>query len=80
MTEVVHINSRYAIRNRMLLVLDSIMLCSGLVKIVRDVEDTVPVSDKVEINIQRSLDNAEKKIRNDEQALKLLKRIEREKK
>ena len=67
------------IRNRIFLVLSSIILYSDLVKIVRRIEDTVEVSGAVKVSIQRSLDEAEQKIRNDEQVLKLMKRLDREK-
>jgi hypothetical protein len=77
-----NINSKrkhQTIRNRIFLVLSSIILYSDLVKIVRHIEDTVEVSGAVKISIQRSLDEAEQKIRNDEQALKLMKRLDSEK-
>jgi hypothetical protein len=79
---VVHINSKrnhQTIKNRIFLVLSSIILYSVLEKIVRRIEDTVNISDEVKISIQKSLDKAEQEIRNDEQALKLMKRLDREK-
>ena len=45
----------------------------------RAVEESVPVSDTVKIRIKRSMDTAERKIRNDEEAFKLLKRLNDEK-
>jgi uncharacterized protein YbcI len=49
------------------------------VKIVRRIEETVDLSEAVKISIQRSLDEAEQEIHNDEQALKLMKKLDREK-
>ncbi len=48
-------------------------------KIGRRLEDTVDISGEVKMSIQKSLDEAGQKIRNDEQALKLMKKIDREK-
>jgi hypothetical protein len=72
------LSSNYGIRNTIFLVLYT-MLYSGLVRYIRRIGDTVHVSDKVEANIQKSLDDAEKKIRNDKQALMLMKRLDKEK-
>jgi hypothetical protein len=77
-----YINSKrnhQTIRNRIFLVLSSIILYSDLVKIVRRIEDTVDISGEVKISIQKSLDEAEQEISNDEQALKLMKRLDMEK-